>query len=149
MPGAFKSDHMQLIEPILCWKIFNFLAFILGGQFLCDPSINYRGTSRFCDNTGRNLRSFRCDQTYPTVTVGCQKASSANVPIGSVVRLRKVRGTYTVEKSHRWRHQLNTCGKIENACYCAIYWDYKTIRTQATAATQRACSLSYQRGLTV
>ena len=59
---------------------------------------------------------------------------------------RKVRGTYTVEKSHRWRYYLNTCRKIESARYCAIYWKNKTIRTQATAATQRACSLSYQRG---
>ena len=31
---AFKQDHMQLIEPILCWKIFNFYTFRLGGQFL-------------------------------------------------------------------------------------------------------------------
>ena len=40
MPGAFKLDHMQLIEPILCWKIFNFLAFILGGQFLLPQRAN-------------------------------------------------------------------------------------------------------------
>ena len=59
---------------------------------------------------------------------------------------RKVRGTYTVEKSHRWRYHLHTCGKIESTRFCAIYWKNKTIRTQATAATQRACSLSYQRG---
>ena len=34
MPGPFKLDHLQLIEPIYFQKIFYFFTFILGGQFL-------------------------------------------------------------------------------------------------------------------
>ena len=34
VPGAFKLNHLQSIEPILFPKIFNFFTFILGGQFL-------------------------------------------------------------------------------------------------------------------
>ena len=34
MPGAFKLDHLQPLEPILSQNIMNFFTFILGGQFL-------------------------------------------------------------------------------------------------------------------
>ena len=34
MPGAFKLDHLQPIEPILSQNIFNFYTFLLGGQLL-------------------------------------------------------------------------------------------------------------------
>ena len=40
MLGAFKLDHLQSIEPILCQKIFNFFTFILGGQFLLPQRAN-------------------------------------------------------------------------------------------------------------
>ena len=41
MLGAFKLDHLQSIEPILCQKIFIFFTFILGGQFLLPQRANY------------------------------------------------------------------------------------------------------------
>ena len=34
MPGTFKLDHLQPLEPILSQNIMNFFTFILGGQFL-------------------------------------------------------------------------------------------------------------------
>ena len=40
MPGACKLDHLQPIEPILFQNIFNFFAFILGGQFLLPQRAN-------------------------------------------------------------------------------------------------------------
>ena len=40
VPGAFKLDHLQSIEPILFQKIFNFFTFILGGQFLLPQRAN-------------------------------------------------------------------------------------------------------------
>ena len=40
VPGPFKLDHLQLIEPILFQKIFNFFTFILGGQFLLPQRAN-------------------------------------------------------------------------------------------------------------
>ena len=42
MPGAFKLDHLQPIEPILFHRIFNFFSFILGGQFLLPQRANNR-----------------------------------------------------------------------------------------------------------
>ena len=42
VPGAFKLDHLQPIEPILFQKIFNFFTFILGGQFLLPQRANNR-----------------------------------------------------------------------------------------------------------
>ena len=42
MPGAFKLDHLQPFEPILSQKIFNFLTFILEGQFLLPQRANNR-----------------------------------------------------------------------------------------------------------
>ena len=38
--GTFKLDHLQLIEPILFHKSFNFCTFILGGQFLLPQRVN-------------------------------------------------------------------------------------------------------------
>ena len=38
VPGAFKLDHLQPIEPILFQKIFNLFTLILGGQFLLPRS---------------------------------------------------------------------------------------------------------------
>ena len=40
MPGAFKLDPFQPIEPILFQKIFKFFIFILGGQFLLPQGAN-------------------------------------------------------------------------------------------------------------
>ena len=40
VPGPFKLDHLQLIEPILFQKILNFFTFILGGQFLLPQRAN-------------------------------------------------------------------------------------------------------------
>ena len=40
MLGAFKLDHLQIIELILSKKIFNFFIFILGGQFLLTQRAN-------------------------------------------------------------------------------------------------------------
>ena len=40
VPGAFKLDHLQPLEPILSQKIFNFSTFILGGQFLLPQRAN-------------------------------------------------------------------------------------------------------------
>ena len=40
MPGAFKLDHLQPIEPLLFQKIFNFFTFLLGGQFLLPQRAN-------------------------------------------------------------------------------------------------------------
>ena len=37
MPGAFKLEHLQPVEPILSGNIFNFLIFILGSQILITP----------------------------------------------------------------------------------------------------------------
>ena len=34
VPGALKLDHMQQIKPILFLKFYNFITFVLGGQFL-------------------------------------------------------------------------------------------------------------------
>ena len=34
VPGAFKLDHLQPLEPILIPTFFNFFTFMLGGQFL-------------------------------------------------------------------------------------------------------------------
>ena len=40
VPGAFKLDHLQPIEPILFSKFYNFFTFILGGQFLLPQKAN-------------------------------------------------------------------------------------------------------------
>ena len=40
VPGAFKLDHLQPIEPILLQKISNFFIFILGSQFLLPQRAN-------------------------------------------------------------------------------------------------------------
>ena len=37
MPGAFKLDHLQPVEPILSGNFFNFLIFILGSPILITP----------------------------------------------------------------------------------------------------------------
>ena len=41
VPGAFKLDHLQPVEPILFWKFSNFSTFILGSQFLLPQRANY------------------------------------------------------------------------------------------------------------
>merc|ERR1712024_144441 len=40
VPGAFKLDHLQPVEPILFPKFYNFFTFILGGQFLLPQRAN-------------------------------------------------------------------------------------------------------------
>ena len=40
VPGAFKLDHLQPVEPILIWKFSNFFTFILGAQFLLPQKAN-------------------------------------------------------------------------------------------------------------
>ena len=59
MPGAFKLDPFQPIEPILLEKIFNFFIFILGGQFLLPQRANNG------KGNGQLLRT--------TVLIGCVK----------------------------------------------------------------------------
>ena len=41
VPGVFKLDHLQPLEPILFPKIFNFFTFILGSPFLLPQRDNY------------------------------------------------------------------------------------------------------------
>ena len=38
---GFKLGHLQPVEPILFWKIFNFFHFILGSPFLLPQRANY------------------------------------------------------------------------------------------------------------
>ena len=46
MPGAFKLDHLQSIEPILFWTFSIFFTFILGSHFLLTQRAN-NGKVRF------------------------------------------------------------------------------------------------------
>ena len=56
VPGAFKLDHLQPIEPILFQKIFNFFTFILGGQFLLPQRAN-NGNGAFIHFSTRELKA--------------------------------------------------------------------------------------------
>ena len=40
VPGAFKLDHLQPVEPLLLWNVSNFSTFILGSQFLLPQRAN-------------------------------------------------------------------------------------------------------------
>ena len=46
LPGEFKLDHLQPIQPILFWYFSNFYTFILGNQFLLPQRAN-NGKSEF------------------------------------------------------------------------------------------------------
>ena len=60
MPGPFKLDHMQLIESILCWKIFNFFTFILGGQFLLPQRANNGKREILATSNMDETEGFQC-----------------------------------------------------------------------------------------
>ena len=47
VPGAFKLDHLQSIEPILFWNFSNFFHFILGSQLLLPQRANFGSWENF------------------------------------------------------------------------------------------------------
>ena len=49
VPGAFKLDHLHPFKPLLFWKIFNFVTFILGVQFFTRP-IGCKRSFKFVDS---------------------------------------------------------------------------------------------------
>ena len=59
VPGAFKLNHLQPIEPILFQNIFNFFTFILEGQFLLPQRAN-RGFSQFPNPNMDETEGFQC-----------------------------------------------------------------------------------------
>ena len=60
MSMAFKLDHLQPVEPILFWKIFNFFTFILGSPFLLPQRANYGSWESFPFPNMDETEGFQC-----------------------------------------------------------------------------------------
>ena len=60
VPGAFKLDHLQPLEPILLWQFFNFFTFILGSQFLLPQRANNGKGEFFQPKKVDETEEFQC-----------------------------------------------------------------------------------------
>ena len=75
VPGAFKLDHLQPVEPILFCKFSNFCTFILEGQFL----LPQRGEDSKWENgtlTTCSLLSPSCFVNLPIFALSYWRANS-------------------------------------------------------------------------
>ena len=71
VPGAFKLEHLQPVEPILFWNFSNFFTFILGSQFLLPQNANngswenYQNSQYGWDWGVSVPRAFKLDHLQP------------------------------------------------------------------------------------
>ena len=81
MPGEFKLDHLQLFEPILFQKVFNFFIFILGGQFLLPQRANNGASGILPTSKWNDTGDFAClGHSYWTICIPLNPFCSENFP---------------------------------------------------------------------
>ena len=108
MPGTFKLDHLQPIEPFLFQKIINFFTFILGGQFLLPQRANY-GKRGFIQPHKR-IRQKVCPAQFQSRHIATKGASGATFGEISVQELRAIIIWHW--KASPWRCS-SECGRAE------------------------------------
>ena len=95
MPGAFKLDHLQPVEPILSGKFSNFFIFILGSPILITPEGGREALKRRKGNLLEmdEIQEFRKDKWRWNGTTGKLVYTSFDM-IAYMVRLHVIRVSF-------------------------------------------------------